>query len=103
MNIQEVYNQLQKCLDKLESNRIDDITKTDLEILVSQLKKQLLIGAFDPLKELDQVTVADVSKLPDLINQVSGVIKDEKNRVNLVNKIMAIAKMGLNAAGLQLS
>jgi hypothetical protein len=102
MNIQKLYNQLQKCLDKLESKNVTGMAKIDLEIFVSQIKKQMLAGEFDPLKELDQVTVPNVSKLPELINQVSDVIVDEKERVKLINKIISITKMGLSATGLNL-
>ncbi len=102
MNIQEVYNLLQDCLAKLQSANIDDMAKIDLEILISQLKKQIIIGAFDPLKDLNTVTVADVTSLPKLISKVDGVIRDEKNRTELVNKIVSIAKIALKAAGLPL-
>lgn len=87
MKIQEIYSQLEKCLAQLESHNIDDIAKIDLEILISQLKKQIIIGAFDPLKDLNNVTVADVSNLPNLIKQVDLVIQKEKERGELVNKI----------------
>ncbi len=102
MKIQEIYSQLEKCLAQLESHNIDDIAKIDLEILISQLKKQIIIGAFDPLKDLNNVTVADVSNLPNLIKQVDLVIQKEKERGELVNKIVAISKMVLKAAGLPL-
>lgn len=102
MKIQEIYDQLQECLDKLESKNVDGMAKIDLEIFVHQIKKQMLAGEFDPLKELDQVTVPNVSKLPELINQVSGVIANEEERVNLINKIISLTKMGLHATGLNL-
>ncbi len=102
MKIQEIYDALNQCLDKLESNNIDDRAKLDLEITVLQLKKQILLGVFDTLKELDNVTVADISKIPALVNQVDDVIEKEKKRVELVNQIVAIARMGLKAAGLPL-
>lgn len=102
MNIQDVYNALQDCLSKLQSANVDDLAKIDLEILVSQLKKQIIVGAFDPLKDLDSVTVADVSVLPNLISKVDEVIQNEKDRVELVNKIVSVSKIALKAAGLPL-
>jgi hypothetical protein len=102
MNIQELYDQLEKCLNKFESKNVNGIAKIDLEIFVSQIKKKMLEGEFDPLKELDQVTVPNVSKLPEWINQVSDVIVNEKERVDLVNKLISLTKMGLNATGLNL-
>ena len=100
MTIQEIHEQLTNTLSKLENADIDDDLKLDLEILVLQLKKQLLLGGFDPLKELSAVTVADVSKLPELVEQVDSVIRDEKRRVELIKKIISTAKIGLKAAGL---
>jgi hypothetical protein len=102
MNIQETYDQLQKCVDKLESKNVNGIAKIDLEILAHQIKKQMLAGEFDPLKELDHVTIPNVSKLPEMINLVSDVIVDEKERVDIINKIISLTKMGLYATGLNL-
>jgi hypothetical protein len=100
MNIQEIYQNLCEALTKMEDGGIDDAAKLDLEILVIQLKKQLLLGIFDPLKEVSGVTVADVSKLNDLVGRVDEVIQDESARDKLVKKIVGTAKIGLKAAGL---
>jgi hypothetical protein len=100
MNIKEISSALIETLDKLNAADIDDHAKLDLEILSLQLKKQLLIEGFNPLKEIGSITVADVSKLPSLIGQLDQVISDEKGRTAMVNKIAAIAKIALKAAGL---
>ena len=100
MNIQEIYDALVAAQEKLEEHEVEDDAQIDLEILVLQLKKQMLIAAFDPLKELESVTVADVTKLPDLIDKVDRDIANEKKRTALIKKITAVAKMGLRAAGL---
>jgi hypothetical protein len=85
---------------KLQSADIRDDAVLDLEILKLQLEKQLLLGGFNVLKELGDVTVADVSALPGLVQQVDGVIADEKTRVKLVQTIVSTAKIALKAAGL---
>ncbi len=100
MTIQEIHVKLKEALTTLQSADIDDDTTLDLEILVLQLKKQLLLGGFDPLKELSGVTVADISKLPQLIQEVDVVIDNEAKRIKLVQKIISTAKIGLKAAGL---
>ena len=91
MNITEIYQKLREALIKLENGNIDDDTKLDLEILVIQLKKQLLLGGFDPLREISGVTIADISTLDELIGQVDKVIQEESKRTNLVKKIVATA------------
>ena len=100
MNIQEIYDQLNNCLEKLKDKDIDDEAKLDLELLVIQLKRQIRMAVFDPLKNLDNVTVADLSQLSDLISQVQEEIANEKNRAALVQKVIVLAKIGLKAAGL---
>lgn len=100
MNIQEISSKLSETLDKLNAEGIDDTAKLELEILSLQLKKELLFSGFDPLKEITSITVADVSKLPDLVKQLDVDIGIEKNRIALVNKITAIAKNALKATGL---
>ena len=100
MNIQEIYDQLNNCLEKLKDKDIDDEAKLDLELLVIQLKRQIRMAVFDPLKNLDNVTVADLSQLSSLISQVQEEIDNEKNRAALVQKVIVLAKIGLKAAGL---
>jgi hypothetical protein len=100
MNIKEISDNLNEALSKLQSAEIRDDQALDLEILVLQLQKQLLLSAFDPLKDLSGVTVADVSKLPALVQQVDMVIADEKARTKLVQTIISTAKIALKAAGL---
>lgn len=100
MTIKEIYEKLKEALSKLQSADTDDDATLDLEILVLQLKKQLLLGGFDPLKELSGVTVADVSKLPQLVQEVDQVIENEQKRVKLIQRIISTAKIGLKAAGL---
>ena len=100
MTIKEIYEKLKEALSKLQSADTDDDATLDLEILVLQLKKQLLLGGFDPLKELSGVTVADVSKLPQLVQEVDKVIENEAKRVKLIQRIISTAKIGLKAAGL---
>lgn len=100
MTIQEIETQLKAAKAALDDAGVDDDTKLDLEILILQLRKQMIIAGFDPLKELSSVTVADLSTLRDLVAQVDTVIKDEKQRVKIVQKIVSTAKIGLKAAGL---
>ncbi len=100
MTIQEVYDALVTTREKLESEEVEEDERIDLEILILQLKKQLLIAAFDPLKDLNGITVADVAKLPNLVDRLDAVITKEKKRVELVRKIVTVAKIGLRAAGL---
>lgn len=99
MTIQELSEVLNRVLQQLKAAGVDDESKLDLEILALQLKRQMAVAVFDPLKELDQVTVADVSKLPQLVQDVSREIAHEQRRAELVRRIVATAKMALKAAG----
>lgn len=100
MNLQEISTALNNCLKELNASNIDDESKLDLELLVIQLKRQMRLAVFDPLRDLDNVTIADLSKLNSLVDDVKVEIANEKQRVVLVTKIVTLAKVGLKAAGL---
>src|SRR5256885_2202583 len=102
MNMQEILQQLQATQDKLEEANVDDDAKLDLDILVLHLRRALATAVFDPLKDLDGVTVADTSKLPGLSAQVDEAIADEQKRSALVEQVVGIARTALKAAGLAL-
>lgn len=99
MTIQDILDTLQSTLDKLDDAGIKDSSKRDLQIMVLQLERELEVAAFDPLKDIDSITVADTSQLPALEAQVQTEIDNEKKRVALLQKIIATAKVGLRAAG----
>jgi hypothetical protein len=99
VTIQEVIDTLSSTFDKLDSAGIDDATKRDLRILILQLERELEVAAFDPLKDIDSVTVADTSQLKALATQVQQEIDNEKARVRLVSRLIATAKIALRAAG----
>ncbi len=100
MNIDELYGHLNDCLHHLQKNQIDDDSKLELELLAIQLKRQKRLQVFDPLKNLDNVTIVDTSQLSLLVSQVQTEMSNEQRRTELVRKITLIAKIGLKAAGL---
>lgn len=100
MNINEILRTLQDAENKLDSANVDDGSKTDLDILILQLKRAMQVAIVDPLKELDKVSVADTTQLRKLTNQVQQVIDDEQARAALVGRIVGTAKVALKAAGL---
>ena len=100
MNINEILQTLEDTENKLDSADVDDSSKIDLDILVLQLKRAMQSAIFDPLKDLDKVSVANTTELRSLTNQVQQVINDEQARVALVGRIVGTAKVALKAAGL---
>ena len=103
MTIQDIISKLQSTLDQLDDAGIKDSSARDLRILVLQLDKELEVAAFDPLKDLDSVTVADTKQLASLCDGVQQAIDDEKARVALVDKIVATAKVALRAGGVPIA
>jgi len=99
MTIQQIIDTLNDTFKKLDDAGIDDSTKRDLHILVLQLERELEVAAFDPLKDVDSITVVDTSQLTTLSQQVQQEIDNEKARVQLVQKLMSTAKIALRAAG----
>ena len=100
MTIDELLTQLTDLSLKLELTP-DDATKFDLEILILQLRKQVLTQVFDPLTTLANSTV-EVEQLKQLMPQVDQAIQTEQRRVMLVARIISLAKIALRAAGVNL-
>ena len=105
MTINELLELLKQAKSKIEQANIDedDASRLELEGLIIQLKRQIIIGSTDPLRDISQMTVVDVSQLRDLLPQLIQVIQDEQRRVALITKIVNIAKNGLRGAGVPIS
>lgn len=99
MTIRELTHLLDTTLNTLQREDIEDHAKLDLQILVFQLKRQLVVASFDPLKDLDSVTIADLSELSNLADEVEKEVANEARRVKLLQQITATAKIALKAAG----
>ena len=103
MTIQELNTQLSSLQASLEgSTDPTSASALALRILSLQVQQQLIVAAFDPLKSLDGVSVANVSELEKLIPEAQKAIDDGNSQVELVNKIVATATVVLRAAGLPL-
>jgi hypothetical protein len=100
MTIDELLTQLSDLSLKLELAP-DDATKFDLQILILQLRKQVVAQAFDPLTTLANSRV-EVEQLKLLMPQVDQAIQTEQKRVMLVARIISLAKIALRAAGVNL-
>jgi hypothetical protein len=99
MTIQELHDLLQNTVQRLDAKNIDDESKRELKILALQVKREIVARSFDPLQELDQVAIPDVSRLAELSAQVEREIQNEQNRQQLVRDIIAIAKKALQLSG----
>lgn len=100
MNAEQIKSKLEEVRKKLEIEDVDKIKRLQLQILENQLEMEIEVGTFDPLKDLDSVTIIDLSQLNTLAQEVEEEIRNEKKRVATVDKIIALAKSGLKAAGL---
>lgn len=100
MNASEIKAKLEEVRKMLEAENVDKIKQIRLNILESQLEMEMEMGTFDPLKDLDAITIVDLSQLNRLTKSVGEEIENEKKRVELVDKIIAVAKSGLKATGL---
>ena len=100
MTIDDLLSQLNDLSLKLDTAP-DDAAKFDLQILVLQLRKQVVAQAFDPLVLLANSSV-EVEQLKLLMPQVDQAIQTEQQRVMLVARIISLAKIALRAAGVNL-
>jgi uncharacterized protein YfbU (UPF0304 family) len=100
MNANDIKANLEKVRKTLESENVDKIKRLELQILENQLEMQMEVGTFDPLKDLDSVTIVDLSQLNALVQEVENEIQNEIERGKLVDKVILLAKSGLKAAGL---
>lgn len=99
MKLQELLDSLKSTKQKLDNAGIDDLSKIDLEILIEQFKKKIIISGFDPLIEISSVQVPDIDNLYVLIEQVDIEIEKEEKRIELLTSVMTIAKKGLSVIG----
>ena len=100
MTINELYDKLEECVSMLDQAGIDDDAKLDLDLLKIQIKRQIRLAVLNPLKDVESVTVADLSKLTDLIREVQQEIHNESKRTKALQKIIGLVKIGANAAGI---
>src|SRR5260221_13786215 len=97
MTIDELLTQLSGLSLKLELTP-DDATKFDLQILILQLRKQVVAQAFDPLTDLAN-SAGELEQLKLLMPQVDQASQTEQNRARLGGRIVSLAKTPLHAAG----
>src|SRR6184192_4328388 len=100
MTIQNILDELKNTDQQLAAAGIDDAAKHKLKGLIIDLKTELVMNSFDPLRDISSMTVVDVSQLPQLRQQLQQVIQDEQKRTALVQRITAIAARALSGAGL---
>jgi len=101
MTIEELSNQLSQLTSELESAP-DDESKFELKLLSHELEKQVIAATFDPLAELETLSLADVEHLKSLAIGVKQAIEDDQRRTKLVLEIIAIARTALRVAGVAL-
>jgi len=101
MTIEELLSALTGVSKKLDSEP-DDESKFALNMLVLQLRQQLVAEAFDPLTDLAAVAGVDVRPLESLLLQVDQAIVTEQKRVQLVHRIVSLANIALRSAGVTL-
>lgn len=99
MTIDDVLVLLKQTQTELNQAGIDDLSKLRLDRLILDLRTQMVTIAFDPLKDISNMTVVDISKLRLLIPQLKQVINDEGKRAELVSRITDIAKGALKGVG----
>lgn len=95
MKLQELLDSLKDTKQKLDNAGIDDLIKIDLEILIEQLKKKIIVSGFDPLTEISNVQVPEIDNLNGLMEQVDIEIENEEKRTQLLTSVLSIAKKGL--------
>jgi hypothetical protein len=100
MTIDEIHKLLKDTREQLNQAGINDLSKLKLERLILDLETELIMRSFDPLRDISNMTVVDVSQLEALVPQVRQVIKNEQQRIELVTRITRIAKTALKGAGL---
>jgi len=98
MTVEELSNQLSQLTSELESAP-DDESKFELKLFAHELEKQLIAASFDPLAELEALSIADSEHLKGLIDAVEQAIEDEQRRTRLVLEVIAIARTALRVAG----
>lgn len=99
MTAKDIQEKLKELHGKLEAADVEQDKRLDMQVLMNQLKMQMILATFDALKDLDEIAAVDLSEINRLIEKVDGEMKNEQARGELVGKVMVLAKTGLRAAG----
>ena len=102
MDINELLGLLHQTVMQLDQANINDDARFDLEGVIIDTKRAIIRHSVDPLRDISQMTVIDVSQLRTLTPQLAQVIQDERKRAALITRIINIAKAGLRGAGVPL-
>lgn len=97
--IEELAQQLKDTGTALKALAPDDPKTFDLEILRSQLKQQIVAGAFDISADISAITIADLTNLKELTAQLRAATLQEQQRTELLGRIVGVAKRLAGLAG----
>jgi hypothetical protein len=97
-----LLDQLDQGVHQLNKAGVNDDARFDLESLIIEIKRSIIRHSVDPLRDISQMSVVDVSQIRELIPQLQRVIEDERNRTDLIMRIISVARGGLRGAGLPL-
>jgi hypothetical protein len=100
MTLEDLLAELKTVREQIESVDPNSLQADDLFILEKKIERRIAISGFDSLSEISSVSVPDLTHLRELGVELSKAIADEKKRVDLVGKILSVAKNVATVAGL---
>lgn len=99
-NLQTLLTELQSIQDELAGVDPSSAQGLDLELIALKISEKIEISGFDPLAELPSVVVPDFTRLRELSVELKKAIADEKHRVDLLGKIIGVAKTIATGVGI---
>jgi len=103
MTITEISSLLDQALADQKAKGLDDDKRLKLELLTLDLRRQIRLGVFNTLKDLDAVTAVDTAQLSLLATNLKAETQNTQRRGEILEKILGVAKAGLRAAGVPIA
>lgn len=100
MTINDLITQLSEASAKLAALTPNDPTRFDLEIAISQIRKEIIAGSFNIDEDLAAIHLPDLTKLKQYVSELRAATTAEQVSPGIGGKIMGIVRLVVPALGI---
>lgn len=93
MNLNDLVTDLEFASSKLAHLLPNDPTRFDLEIQISQIKKEIVAESFNVTADFAAIHAADLQKLHKYVQELKDATTAEQVSPGIIGKILGIVKL----------